>query len=235
MPMSIPVVQLIGGTGTEAVKLAPVAVAMRAAGLLMPVLIAAGGQLTTVARALAAFELAPDLALQTEKLTDLIRRLDGLWAERRPAAVVVQGHSETGLAGALAAAWRRIPVVHLSAGLRSEEFEVPTADEANGRLIAQVAAVHLVPVPIAAMNLIDEGIPARHILITGDTGYDAALAIAHRKLPATRVATVNPYSDGRAGRRAAQAVAALLGLAEQPAPMPVPANAGSTSTGAHGA
>jgi UDP-N-acetylglucosamine 2-epimerase (non-hydrolysing) len=233
--MSIPVVQLIGGTGTEAVKLAPVAVAMRAAGLLMPVLIAAGGQLTTVARALAAFELAPALALQTEALSDLIRRLDVLWAERRPAAVVVQGDSEIGLAAALAAAWRRIPVVHLSAGLRSDEFAAPAADEVNGRLIAQVAAVHLVPVPIAAMNLIDEGVPARSILITGDTGYEAALAIAHRRLPASRVATINPHSDGRAGQRAAQAVAALLGLAERPAPMPVPASAGTTSTATYGA
>ena len=233
--MSIPVVQLIGGTGTEAVKLAPVALAMRAAGLLMPMIIAVGGHLTTVARALATFELAPDLALPAEALTELMRRLDALWTERRPAAVLVQGQSETGLAAALAAAWRRIPVVHLSAGLRDDEFGAPVVDEAHGRLIAQVATVHLVPVPIAAMNLIDEGIPARNILITGDTGYDAALAIAHRQLPASRVATFNPFSDGRAGQRAAQAVAALLGLAERPAPMPVRTAGGTTSTATYGA
>ncbi|HET6534180.1 MAG TPA: UDP-N-acetylglucosamine 2-epimerase [Actinoplanes sp.] len=233
--MSIPVVELIGGTGTEAVKLAPVARAMRAAGLLLPVMIAAGAQLTTVARALATFDLAPDLALPAEALTDVIRRLDALWTQRRPAAVVVQGHSEIGLAGALAATWRRIPVAHLSAGLRSDEFGAPAAHEANGRLIAQVAAVHLVPVPIAAMNLIDEGVPARSILLTGDTGYDAALVIAHRRLPTSRVAPVNAHSDGRAGQRAAQAVAALLGLAPPPAPMPVPAVAGTTSTATHGA
>jgi UDP-N-acetylglucosamine 2-epimerase (non-hydrolysing) len=230
--MSIPEVQLIGGTGTEAVKLAPVALAMRAAGLLTPVMVAAGEQVSTVARALTAFELAPEVSLPAELLTDLFRRLDTLWAGRRPAAVLVQGESPTSLAGALVAAWRRIPVVHLSAGLRGEEFERPAPDDANARLIAQVAAVHLVPVPIAAMNLIDEGVPARSVLITGDTGYEAALAIAHRRLPAARVASANPYSDGRAAQRAAQAVAALLGLADRPAPMPIPAFAGAATNGA---
>jgi UDP-N-acetylglucosamine 2-epimerase (non-hydrolysing) len=232
--MSIPEIQLIGGTGTEAVKLAPVAVAMRAAGLLMPVLVAAGEHLSTVTRALAAFELRPDVMLPADPLTDLMHRLDRLWAERRPGAVLVQGENETALAAALAATWRRIPVVHLSAGLRGDEFQSPSPTEPHGRLIAQVAAVHLVPVPIAAMNLIDEGLPARSVLITGDTGYDAALAIAHRRLPATRVANANPYSDGLAGHRAAQAVAALLGLAARPAPMPIPAFA-ATPTATYGA
>ncbi|HEU4347808.1 MAG TPA: UDP-N-acetylglucosamine 2-epimerase [Actinoplanes sp.] len=230
--MSIREVQLIAGSGTEAAKLAPVATAMRAAGLLVPVLVAAGEQLTAVTRALAAFELLPDVTMPAEALTDLIRQLDDLWARRRPDAVMVQGDSPTGLAGALAAAWRRIPVVHLSAGVRCDEFEVPSPGEANGRLIAQVATVHLAPMPIAAMNLIDEGVATRSVLINGDTGFEAALAIARRKLPASRVQAVNPYSDGRAAIRAAQAVAALLGLADRPAPMPVPAFAGASTDGA---
>jgi len=232
--MSMPVVQLIGGTGPEAVKLAPVAVAMRAAGLLMPILVAAGDQLTTVARALAAFDLAPEVSLPAGALADLIRRMDVLWSEQRPAAVVVQGDSQVGLAAALAAAWRRIPLVHVSAGLRRDEFESSSPDEPNGRLIAQVATVHLVPVPIAAMNPIDEGVAARSVLITGDTGYDAALIIAQRKLPGTRAASANPCGDGRAGHRAAQAVAAMLGLADRPAPMPVPATAGAPWTAPYG-
>jgi len=232
--MSILEVQLIAGRGTEAVKLAPVALAMRTAGLLLPVLVAAGEQLTTVSRALAAFELEPDVSIPGGALTDLIRRLDALWAERRPAAVMVQGDGPIGLSGALAATWRRIPVLHLSAGVRGDEFESAPPGGAEGRLIAQVATVHLVPVPIDAMNLIDEGVAARSVLITGDTGYDAALAIAHRRLPASRAPAVHRYSDGLAGTRAAQAVAALLGLADRPAPMPVPACAGAPNSATYG-
>jgi UDP-N-acetylglucosamine 2-epimerase (non-hydrolysing) len=119
--MPIPEVHLVGGTRPEAVKLAPVAIAMRAAGLLRPVLLASGQHPTMVNQALAAFGLEPDLTVRIERstgtqpelLTEMIRRLDELWADRTPAAVIVQGDTTTSLAAALAAFWRRIPVVHL--------------------------------------------------------------------------------------------------------------------------
>jgi UDP-N-acetylglucosamine 2-epimerase (non-hydrolysing) len=222
--MSFPEVHLIGGTGTEAVKLAPVALALRAAGLLAPVLVAAGPEPASVTRALAAFGLTPDVTLpggpDSGLLPELIRRLHRLWRDRAPAAVLVHGDSMVGLAGALAAVWRHMPVVHLYAGLRGDDFTAPNAGEATGRLITQLASLHLVPVPIAAMNLLDEGVAARAVLITGDTALDAALAIAGRRLPAP--AAPGPHGDGRAAQRAAQATAALLGLAERPAPMPIP-------------
>jgi UDP-N-acetylglucosamine 2-epimerase (non-hydrolysing) len=233
--MSRTEVQLIGGTGTEAVKLAPVAVAMRAAGLLVPQLTVVGEQFRVITRALATFDLAPGVTIDAEPLTDLILRLDMIWTERRPAAVIVLGDSPSSLAAALAAAWRNIPVVHLYAGLRHDEFETPAPDEANSRLIAQVANLHLVPVSLAAMNLIDEGVAARSVLITGDTGYDAALAIAGRRQPSSRVATASPYGDGLAAQRAAQAVAALLGLADRPEPMPIPSFTGTPSAMPFGA
>ena len=189
--MSLPEVHLIGGTRPEAVKLAPVAVAMRAAGLLAPVLVASGQHPTMVSQALAAFDLTADVTLhiergtgsQAELLTELIRQLDALWAERAPAAVIVQGDTTTSLAGALAAFWRRIPVVHLEAGLRSGDLDSPFPEEANRRLVAQIAALHLAPTPLAAMNLLDENIAVGDVLVTGNTVVDATLAVAGRKLP----------------------------------------------------
>jgi UDP-N-acetylglucosamine 2-epimerase (non-hydrolysing) len=189
--MSLPEVHLIGGTRPEAVKLAPVAVAMRAAGLLAPVLVASGQHPTMVSQALAAFDLTADVTLhiergtgsQAELLTELIRQLDALWAERAPAAVIVQGDTTTSLAGALAAFWRRIPVVHLEAGLRSGDLDSPFPEEANRRLVAQIAALHLAPTPLAAMNLLDENVAVGDVLVTGNTVVDATLAVAGRKLP----------------------------------------------------
>jgi UDP-N-acetylglucosamine 2-epimerase (non-hydrolysing) len=189
--MSIPEVHLVGGTRPEAVKLAPVATALREAGLLEPVLVASGQHPAMVAQALTAFGLEPDVMLQVDRttgtqaelLTEMIRQLDDLWAERTPAAVIVQGDTTTSLAGALAAFWRRIPVVHLEAGLRSGDLDSPFPEEANRRLVAQVAALHLAPTPLAAMNLLDENIATGDVLITGNTVVDATLAVAGRRMP----------------------------------------------------
>jgi UDP-N-acetylglucosamine 2-epimerase (non-hydrolysing) len=198
-------VHLIAGTRPEAVKLAPVVTAMREAGLLRPVLVASGQHPVMVNQALAAFDLAPDVTLlvdrntgsQAELLTAMIRQLDELWAERAPAAVIVQGDTTTSLAGALAAFWRRIPVVHLEAGLRSGDLDSPFPEEANRRLVAQVAALHLAPTPLAAMNLLDENIATGDVLITGNTVVDAALAVAARKLPYENAAVAQSRSaDG---------------------------------------
>ena len=88
--MSLPEVHLIGGTRPEAVKLAPVALAMSAAGLVTPVLVASGQHPAMVSQALAAFDLTADVTLQVERgtgsqaelLTEMIRQLDTLWARR---------------------------------------------------------------------------------------------------------------------------------------------------------
>jgi len=218
--MSFPEVHLICGTDIEAIQLAPVALAMRAAGLVRPILVSSNpGDL-----GLAAFDLTTDRIVPDGSLTDLIAGFDGLWAARTPDAIVVPGLTVTSLAAALAAVWRHVPVVHLGAGRRADEFEQSSDPdlEADARLITQLATVHLAPTPVAAMNLLDEGIAAGDILIAGDTTYDAALAVARRHLSSSQIAHTNPYGDGRSADRAAQATAALLGLAGRPEPMPVP-------------
>ncbi|MGA5305366.1 non-hydrolyzing UDP-N-acetylglucosamine 2-epimerase [Nucisporomicrobium flavum] len=204
---SLPEVHLIGGTRPEAVKLAPVVLAMRDAGLLTPVLVASGQHPAMVGQALAAFGLTPDVTLRVERgtggqaelLTAMIRQLDELWQVRTPAAVIVQGDTTTSLAGALAAFWRRIPVVHLEAGLRSGDLDSPFPEEANRRLVAQVAALHLAPTPLAAMNLLDENIATSDVLIAGNTVVDATLAVAARRMPYEnpQVATARAGSTNR--------------------------------------
>src|SRR3954447_13142483 len=149
----LPHVHLIAGTRPEAIKLAPVAVAMRAGGRLHPVLVASGQYPAMVAQALAAFDLVPDVALpierstgsQPEPLTEMIDKLDALFAEHQPGAVLVQGDTTTTLAGAMAAFWRQVPVVHLEAGLRSGGIGSPGPEEGNRRLVAQLARLHLAP------------------------------------------------------------------------------------------
>jgi len=187
----LPEVFLIAGTRPEAIKLAPVAAAMRAAGRLTPVLVASGQHPAMVTQALDAFDVTADVTLplqrvtgsQPELLTEMIKQLDALLETRRPAAVIVQGDTTTTLAGAMAAFWRRIPVVHLEAGLRSGDLDSPFPEEANRKLVGQLAALHLAPTALAATNLLDESVNPANVLITGNTVVDAALSVAAREMP----------------------------------------------------
>ncbi len=185
--MSLPEVHLVGDR-SQLVDLASIAAPIREAGLLEPVLVA-GGQhpaaMTPRPEVVAdvTLELTADADSGVTPLTDMIRRLDEHFGERPPAAVIVRGDTIAGLAGALAAFWRRIPVVHLEAGVRSGDLRSPFPDDANQRLVAQVAALHLAPTALAAMNLLDEHIAADDVLIIGTTVADETLAAAAGKLP----------------------------------------------------
>ncbi|GAA3270766.1 MULTISPECIES: non-hydrolyzing UDP-N-acetylglucosamine 2-epimerase [Dactylosporangium] len=205
----LPEVFLIAGTRPEAIKLAPVAAAMRAAGRLAPVMVASGQHPAMVTQALEAFDTEADVTLplqrvtgsQPELLTEMIKQLDALLEVRKPAAVIVQGDTTTTLAGAMAAFWRRIPVVHLEAGLRSGDLDSPFPEEANRKLVGQLAALHLAPTALAATNLLDESIAPANVLITGNTVVDAALEIAAKELPfddARVAAAVDAAENGEA-------------------------------------
>jgi UDP-N-acetylglucosamine 2-epimerase (non-hydrolysing) len=190
--MPLPEVHLVGGTCAEAVRLAPVAAAMREQGRIAPVLLAAGPDPLTFTQTLDVFDLTSGLAVPAgADDADTIHQLDQLWSTRTPAAVVVQGDTGASLPAALAAYWRRIPVVHLDAGRRSPDFGSTGLAEPHRRLLTQVSTLHLAAAPLAAMNLLDERVPAGDVLLTGNTAVDAALALRIRYRSDHRP----PYTD----------------------------------------
>lgn len=201
-----PTVCLIGGTRPEALKLAPVAAALSERGRLRPLVVASGQHPTMFHQGLAAFALRPDITTrlarasggQAELVSQLLPHLDAVLAEHRPAAVVVQGDTSTTLAGALAAFWRGVPVVHLEAGLRSWDLAAPFPEEGNRKLVGQICALHLAPTPQAAGNLAAEGICGPGVLTIGNTIVDAALALAGDRAS---------YSDARLADIAERAAA----------------------------
>jgi UDP-N-acetylglucosamine 2-epimerase (non-hydrolysing) len=97
---------------------------------------------------------------------------------------VVQGDTSTALAGALAAFWRRVPVAHLEAGLRTGDLGAPFPEEANRQMIARIAALHLAPTAAAAAALRRASLPSGEIVITGNTVVDAVQQVAAADLPA---------------------------------------------------
>lgn len=188
-------VLLLVGTRPEAVKAAPVALCLAEHPRLTPAIVHSGQHAAMVEQALTPFGLRPDESLryrretggQAELFAHLLPALDELLDRRRPAAVLVQGDTATALAGALAAFWRRIPVVHLEAGLRTGDLAAPFPEEANRQLVARVAALHLAPTPKAAAALAAESLSGGPVVVTGNTVVDAALHVAALEAPA-----VNP-------------------------------------------
>ena len=188
---AVPEVFLVAGTRPEAVKMAPVAAAMFAGGRIRPVLVNSGQHPEMVDQALESFGFAADVRLKLNRVTggqaeltsQLIEELDRLFAERSPSAVLVQGDTTTTLAGALAAFWQQIPVVHLEAGLRSHDLTSPFPEEGNRKMVGQLASLHLAPTADAAAHLAAESLQGNNVLTIGNTVVDAVLDVAARRAP----------------------------------------------------
>jgi UDP-N-acetylglucosamine 2-epimerase (non-hydrolysing) len=179
-------VMLIVGTRPEAIKVAPVALALREQNLEFETILCSTGQHRQMLdQALEAFGLVPDVDLglmqPSQTLAGLTSRaitgLDTVMAEYRPDLVAVQGDTSTAMAGALAAYYHRVPVAHIEAGLRTQDLYQPFPEEANRRLIGTLATLHFPPTGLAADHLRREGVPEQRILITGNTVIDALLHV----------------------------------------------------------
>lgn len=174
-------IAVVLGTRPEAIKLAPVIRALRADERFRPVVISTGQHRQMLDETLEAFELSPDVDLgimaPRQTLTEVTHRalhgLEGQLARMEADAVIVHGDTATTVAGALAGFHNHLPVFHVEAGLRSGDLYSPFPEEANRRLVAQIAALHLAPTPGNAANLIREGVVANRIVVTGNTVIDA--------------------------------------------------------------
>ena len=72
----------------------------------------------------------------------------------RPDRVIVQGDTSTAMIGALAAYYRRIPVAHVEAGLRSGNIYAPWPEEVNRKIVGSIADQHFAPTKLAAEVLL---------------------------------------------------------------------------------
>ncbi|WP_298769011.1 non-hydrolyzing UDP-N-acetylglucosamine 2-epimerase [uncultured Shewanella sp.] len=102
-----------------------------------------------------------------------LEKIESILFSEAPDYLLVYGDTNSTLAGALAAAKMNIPVIHIEAGLRSFNKEMP--EEINRILTDHMADILLAPTSVAKENLISEGISAEKIFVVGDVMYDAAL------------------------------------------------------------
>lgn len=131
------------------------------------------------------FSIAPDYDLNLmqpgQTLTSLTARiltaLEPVLERESPDVAVVQGDTTTTMAGALAAFYRRVPVAHVEAGLRTGDLAQPFPEELNRAITGRIAALHFAPTPRAAAALAAEGVACERIFVTGNTGIDAVLHV----------------------------------------------------------
>ena len=172
---------LIFGTRPEAIKLFPVVRALQAVpGLTVRTCVTAQhrGLLDQV---LAIAGLTPDVDLDLmepgqslDRLTArLLTGLGEVMDAEKPDRVIVQGDTATAMVGALAAYYRKVPVAHVEAGLRSGDIYQPWPEEVNRRIVAPIADLHFAPTETAANALRRENIDPATIHVTGNTVIDA--------------------------------------------------------------
>jgi UDP-N-acetylglucosamine 2-epimerase (non-hydrolysing) len=181
---------LIFGTRPEAIKMAPVVhECLRRSSEVEPIVCLTGQHREMLDQVTSYFGIKADLdlALMTpnQTLANLTSRciegIDGALTKYSPDCVVAQGDTTTVMAAALAAFYRRIPLVHVEAGLRTGNLLAPWPEELNRRIASLVTALHCAPTQRSADNLLAEKIPADTVHVTGNTVIDALLWSVERE------------------------------------------------------
>lgn len=173
------------GTRPEAIKMAPVVQAINQQPGLIGTVCVTGQHRGLLDQVLDLFHIDPihDLDLMTpaqniwDVTTRVINGLVHVYERFRPDLVLVHGDTSTALGAALAAFYRKIPVGHVEAGLRTNDMYSPFPEEMNRKLVADLASIHFAPTPAAAENLLNEGVSPDRIHITGNTAIDALLNV----------------------------------------------------------
>jgi UDP-N-acetylglucosamine 2-epimerase (non-hydrolysing) len=187
--MSAPAtVLVVFGTRPEAIKLFPVVAALKADPRFRPVVCVSAQHREMLDQVLAIAGIVPDHdldvmqpgqtldALTAALLTGLGRVMD----RAKPDRVIVQGDTATAMAGALSAYYRKLPVDHVEAGLRSGNIYHPWPEEINRRIIGAMASLHFAPTETAAAALIAETVDPARVHVTGNTVIDALHWVTRR-------------------------------------------------------
>ena len=168
------------GTRPEAIKMAPVVHALNNVNGIENKVCVTAQHREMLDQVLDFFSVKPDYDLDIMKagqtLADVTARILTEFTKvleiEKPDLVLVHGDTNTTFSASLAAFYKRIPVGHIEAGLRTGDIYSPWPEEANRKLTASLASFHFAPTEKAKLNLIAEGVDERNIFVTGNTVID---------------------------------------------------------------
>ena len=199
----------IFGTRPEAIKMFPLCHALAADARFDARICVSGQHRGMLDQVLEIAELRPDHDLDLMKpdqsldalTAGLLTGIGSVLDAEKPEIVVVQGDTATAMCAALAAYYRKIPVAHVEAGLRSGNIHHPWPEEVNRRIVGSFARWHFAPTETAAAALRRENVEPGAIHVTGNTVIDAlhwiTSRIADRPELAAGLAPVEQRFQGR--------------------------------------
>ena len=217
------------GTRPEAIKMAPVILALKKEPWVSVRILATAQHRQMLDQVTDFFDIDPDIDLNAmspnQTLTTLTARLlfklDDVLQTEKPDAVLVQGDTTTVMTVALACFYQHIPVGHVEAGLRTWDIQNPFPEEANRVIASKLAYWHFAPTEGSRQNLLKEGVPGSEIIVTGNTVIDALLMSVAKELelsvpvaPAKRLILVTSHRRENFGKPFRNICRALRTLAE---------------------
>jgi UDP-N-acetylglucosamine 2-epimerase (non-hydrolysing) len=177
------------GTRPEAIKMAPVLAELsRFPGAIESRVCVTAQHREMLDQVLDVFGIVPDVDLDVmtndqapwQVVACVLEGLSRVLADETPDLVLVHGDTTTTMAASLAAFYRKIPVGHVEAGLRTHDPYYPFPEEMNRVVADDLASLHFAPTARARESLLREGVRAGTVFVTGNTVIDALLEVAGR-------------------------------------------------------
>ncbi|MXR37655.1 non-hydrolyzing UDP-N-acetylglucosamine 2-epimerase [Craterilacuibacter sinensis] len=179
---------VIFGTRPEAIKMAPVVLALRKHLHIETAVCVTGQHREMLDQVLSVFNIKPDfdINVMTDKQqlasisAKILLGVTNILEEYKPSVVLVHGDTTTSFISSLAAFYLQIPVTHVEAGLRTHNIYSPWPEEFNRRSIGSIATLHFAPTQESEENLLAEFTPKNNIEVTGNTVIDAVRLTSER-------------------------------------------------------
>lgn len=173
------------GTRPETIKVAPLILKLKNNPKFKVLVCSTGQHREMLKPLLSFFKITPDFDLDLMKpgqtLTALSSRvmlgLQEIIDNNKIDSIIVQGDTTSSFIGGLVAFYNKIEVIHLEAGLRSNNIYSPFPEEFNRKALSVVGNIHLAPTDEAKTNLLREHVDGKNIHVTGNTGIDTLFEV----------------------------------------------------------
>ena len=174
-------VMVVFGTRPEAIKMCPLVNEIKSRDSLNVVVCVTGQHEEMLKQVLDVFDVVPDYNLEVMKeqqtlfniTNTILSRIESVLDYEIPDIVLVHGDTTTTFVTSLACFYKKIPVGHVEAGLRTYDIYSPFPEEFNRQAVSIISKYHFAPTELAKKNLLKEGKRNESIYITGNTAIDA--------------------------------------------------------------
>lgn len=175
-------VMLVFGTRPEAIKMCPLVNELKSRGDAFETIVCVTGQHREMLdQVLSVFGVVPDYDLNIMRsgqtlfdiTSEVLTKIKSVLEQAKPDVVLVHGDTTTSFAAALACFYQQVAIGHVEAGLRTGDIYSPWPEEFNRRAVDIVSNYYFAPTNTSRDNLLNEGISASAVYVTGNTGIDA--------------------------------------------------------------